>query len=1077
MVQWDQYPTYQDGTVNFKGTLLNDAVFSHPGSTPRQGTEVYPNFRGRLASDRLYLGSVLPQGSTLPLSGYRLYPFDVIADSYQLDGQSFTVSFTFPEGLEGAPSDYVITVYGFQDETRVPIIDTYRDSGAFVDLLGYARIRVLAPSPTATATETATPVPVITLASLYGTQNTRWLVRKSPALAGRIQSLRWVEDGLSDLERQAIDELLYIAVGGPNNLEVSLGLPWVQDDITETERDALERLSRLAHDSEQAAATVITLPWVQDDITGTERDALEWIGWLAKNSEQAASAINALPWVQDDITDTERDALEWLSRLAQDSEQAAATVTTLPWVQDDITGTERDALEWIRWLAKNSEQAAAAINALPWVQDNITETERDALKWLSWLAHYSEEAAVAVTTLPWVQDDITETERDALEWLSRLAQDSEQAAATVTTLPWVQDDITGTERDALEWIRWLAKNSEQAAAAINALPWVQDDITETERDALEWLSWLAHYSEQAAVAVATMPWVQDDITDTEAEALKQISRLNDDDDKDGIAVIEAIVALSWVQDDITETEAEFLDFLEGLDGASEQAAATVTTLPWVQDDITGTERDALEWIRWLAHDSDKAAAAIIAMPFLKSLEPDDVLAVRGILRLATDDDDSLLATLINHPSLRNGITDAQTTLVTAAGTMWDADEIHRLLNPDYADIEILSSSTMLTPDLKVSIVRTGTQSQPWTAEGARDAVEFAEKIMQLPLPVSHGIVVLNEKAVPPQYGGANYGIAFSYNPEREQGQTPHDRHTFLSGLVHETAHYYWQGHSAWIDEGVANIFEYMYGVESGVSPGLVGKTRREDCEIHDLETLTELIPDPEEDFDQFHCNYFLGQMLFLEMLENLGEEEFNGRLRELYRLSIAAKEDDRTPGIAEVRRAFHDQTDVVEKHWSGKLNAPANRPFDEGIDRTSHDLIQWDQYPTFLDGEVTLKGTPLKDAIYVAESMRDVIKYERLAFTFVPVDGREHLGSILPYEIATGWQWSFNTPGDVQASTFVIFQADKRFHIKFTFPSALGAPEDVVIGVWGYQNADREATIGDKVDLLGYARIRVEPES
>ena len=148
--------------------------------------------------------------------------------------------------------------------------------------------------------------------------------------------------------------------------------------------------------------------------------------------------------------------------------------------------------------------------------------------------------------------------------------------------------------------------------------------------------------------------------------------------------------------------------------------------------------------------------------------------------------------------------------------------------------------------------------------------------MQLPLPVSHGIVVLNEKAVPPQYGGANYGIAFSYNPEREQGQTPHDRHTFLSGLVHETAHYYWQGHSAWIDEGVANIFEYMYGVESGVSPGLVGKTRREDCEIHDLETLTELIPDPEEDFDQFHCNYFLGQMLFLEMLENLGEEEFTG---------------------------------------------------------------------------------------------------------------------------------------------------------------------------------------------------------
>ena len=1001
LVQWDQYPTYQDGTVNFKGTLLNDAVFSHPGSTPRQGTEVYPNFRGRLASDRLYLGSVLPQGSTLPLSGYRLYPFDVIADSYQLDGQSFTVSFTFPEGLEGAPSDYVITVYGFQDGTRSPTIDTYRDSGQYTDLLGYARVRMPSLSTTDTATETATPVPVITLASLYGTQNTRWLVRKSPALAGRIQSLRWVEDGLSDLERQAIDELLYIAVGGLNNLEVSLSLPWVQDDITETERDALERLSRLAHDSEQAAATVITLPWVQDDITGTERDALEWIGWLAKNSEQAASAINALPWVQDNITETERDALKWLSWLAHYSEEAAVAVTTWPWVQDDITETERDALEWLSRLAQDSEQAAATVTTLPWVQDDITGTERDALEWIRWLAKNSEQAAAAINALPWVQDNITETERDALEWLSRLAQDSEQAAATVTTLPWVQDDITETERDALEWLSRLAQDSEQAAATVTTLPWVQDDITGTERDALESLSWLAHYSEQAA--------------------------------------------------------------------------ATVTTLPWVQDDITDTERDALEWIRWLAHDSDKAAAAIIAMPFLKSLEPDDVLAVRGILRLATDDDDSLLATLINHPSLRNGITDAQTTLVTAAGTMWDADEIHRLLNSDYADIEILSSSTMLTPDLKVSIVRTGTQSQPWTAEGARDAVEFAEKMMQLPLPVSHGIVVLNEKAVPPQYGGANYGIAFSYNPEREQGQTPHGRHTFLSGFVHETAHYYWQGHSAWIDEGVANIFEYMYGVESGVSPGLVGKTRREDCEIHDLETLTELSPDPEEDFDQFHCNYFLGQMLFLEMLENLGEDEFNGRLRELYRLSIAAKEDDRTPGIAEVRRAFHDQTDVVEKHWSGKLNAPANRPFDEGIDRTTHDLIQWDQRPTFSEGEVDMKGIPLEDAVYVSEDSHDIAEYRYAAFRLVAADGWEHLGTILPYNRANR-EWVLDYPGDVQASTFVIFQADKRFHIKFTFPTALGAPEDVVVLVLGYRNADRMATIGTEVDLLGYARIRVEPQ-
>ena len=92
-----------------------------------------------------------------------------------------------------------------------------------------------------------------------------------------------------------------------------------------------------------------------------------------------------------------------------------------------------------------------------------------------------------------------------------------------------------------------------------------------------------------------------------------------------------------------------------------------------------------------------------------------------------------------------------------------------------------------------------------------------------------------------------------------------------------------------------------------------------------MEMLTEWNPGV-EDFDRFQCNYYLGQSLFLELLKNLGEEEFKKALRELYRLSLAAMEEDRTPGIAEVRQAFHDQLVIVEKHWSGKLNAPENRP-------------------------------------------------------------------------------------------------------------------------------------------------------
>ena len=112
------------------------------------------------------------------------------------------------------------------------------------------------------------------------------------------------------------------------------------------------------------------------------------------------------------------------------------------------------------------------------------------------------------------------------------------------------------------------------------------------------------------------------------------------------------------------------------------------------------------------------------------------------------------------------------------------------------------------------------------------------------------------------------------------------------------------------------------------APAFLQKPQRNNCEAHDLEMLTEWNPGTESK-DEFICNYFLGQMLFQELLENLGTEEFRQRLRELYRLSLAAKDTGQTPSIAEVRQAFHDQADIVEKHWSGKLNAPENRPFDD----------------------------------------------------------------------------------------------------------------------------------------------------
>ena len=365
----------------------------------------------------------------------------------------------------------------------------------------------------------------------------------------------------------------------------------------------------------------------------------------------------------------------------------------------------------------------------------------------------------------------------------------------------------------------------------------------------------------------------------------------------------------------------------------------VLPLPWVQDAISGTEYDVLYWLRFL---DDDVVAAMIAMPFLASHEATDALAVEGIRRLRG----SVLDALVDSPLFQDGIDDSETTLIAAVGTFYqDADAVRRVLTPGNAAVEAVSLGTELTPALAVSIVRTGSQSRPGTVEALRDAVAFVESIMGLPLPVEHVIVVFDEAAVPEGYRGANYGFAFSYSPEYETRQGTYEWRILQAGFIHELAHYYWSGDQAWMAEGVANVFSYMRGRDSGLSRGQL-KARRKSCEAHDLQML-EMWDPSSSTRDAYYCNYYLGERLYLELLGALGRSQFGDKLRELYQVALPVREaGGDPPGIAAMRQVFADQANIVEKHWSGALNAPENLPFDEGVYRRSHDVVQWDQHPT-----------------------------------------------------------------------------------------------------------------------------------
>ena len=495
----------------------------------------------------------------------------------------------------------------------------------------------------------------------------------------------------------------------------------------------------------------------------------------------------------------------------------------------------------------------------------------------------------------------------------------------------------------------------------------------------------------------------------------------------------------------------------------------VIDLPWLQNSGDALVYGALKKIKGIAFNDGPASRALAAQPFLQTLENNDVLALAAASKLGNR---GLLGRLTGHPTFQDGLTDAETIRVAVAGTLYAApDAIENVLNPNESP-EIFETATPFTPALGISIFRFGTQSRPGTVDAIRDAVVFVEDVMQGPLPTSHVVVVLSDDAVISGFAGTNYGFALGYSPDYEAASGTWEQRQLQAGMVHEVAHYFWTGNEDWIDEGAANMFEMMYGVNQGLSRGQL-RPDRDDCEAHDLSMLSSWYELSDPDDGASDCDYYLGQLVFEELFDSVGPDEFQDRLRTLYPLTVEEQEQDRLPSVGVLRQVFSDRAEIVSRHWSGTMNAPENRPFDEGYEYTSDDLIQWTLHPAYENGVVSLEGAFLNGAepSFRLPRPRGVSTYAN--FSLRTADDAEYVGGILE-PLSGNRTWTLDDPGDVVADTYRIDNAAQTFSVVFDFPEGLAdSPSDYVVLVLGFQNSDRMPTIGENIDTLGYARIRV----
>ena len=426
-----------------------------------------------------------------------------------------------------------------------------------------------------------------------------------------------------------------------------------------------------------------------------------------------------------------------------------------------------------------------------------------------------------------------------------------------------------------------------------------------------------------------MPWVADGVDDAErtaAEALIACARWYP-------STLDALLHHSWLKDHLTDAETVAMESVRWLSFYGPDLPSAILQKSWIADGISSDEAAVIRylyWVVWVENDAIRqniieTAIKILAMPFLESVESADALAVRSLERLERSSEGDFLK-IMSHPKLSDGITDEEAKIVALLGGTYTyrPESVDFLLRGTGVYLEERVIELPHSGEVLLTIIRIRDQVTP-SMDFLEHSVRTIDEFMGEPLPTNY-IALLYDDAVSPGASGTNFGthMTMSLLYDVENGvwwdYTPHT-------VAHEVAHYYWRGNQRWINEGAADLLGSISEnarvetpIESTRNPCASAKT------ISQLEGL-----DAERGSNAAKCYYSLGEALFLDLYDSLGEETFRQGFRNLYLKSLR---DDATDdcegtdlGICHVMAAFKAdasdeiaaKVDEIVRRWYGAL--------------------------------------------------------------------------------------------------------------------------------------------------------------
>ena len=376
---------------------------------------------------------------------------------------------------------------------------------------------------------------------------------------------------------------------------------------------------------------------------------------------------------------------------------------------------------------------------------------------------------------------------------------------------------------------------------------------------------------------------------------------------DSPALAIEICALPWVADGIAVAERRAAELLPIFAAQYPDVFIALLQKPWFRDNVTIDKFIISYSLSHIASHSESDALSILGMEFLDSIGFADAAAATSLYWLLGfgDGDGAYYERIMSHPTLSDGITNEEAKIVALLHQSIDTGPESAALLLDGTGVYLeervvelpLSGETLLTI---IRLRDRETLSMDLLEHGARVIEAFIGEPY-----LTHWIALFFDDV--PRGGHFGTHMTLTQDYDEETGwlwqYTP-----FI--LAHETAHYYWSGGQAWINEGTAQLLGYLSEHARIGAPIEATYFTSNECPpsvttLAQLE-MADLSP------SQSACPYYLGEAIFLDLYHSLGEETFRQGFRNLYLKSAG---NDPIPYYQDTQ--WDDPTDDCEGNFLG----------------------------------------------------------------------------------------------------------------------------------------------------------------